>query len=158
VRKVGEVVLPLKVVPQWFKQSSRTPRHRFPRFGGQGITKAASNVTTLLSPALQGHPFSLLIALGARIHEFDSTELKKRIGGNAITAASFALAGAGASFRGLQLFEYLVTTCYGAGKVTRKFKLPTPYFNILNGGKNAGGNLKFQEFMASSSPPLPCSQ
>jgi len=76
----------------------------------------------------------------------DGTELKENIGGNAITAASFAIAEAGAKAAGVELFVHLANAFHGASKPA-KFRLPTPMVNILNGGKHAGGNLKIQEFM-----------
>jgi enolase len=112
-------------------------------------------VANLLSPALTGLPLTSLAALDQKIIEVDGTELKEKVGGNATTAASFALAEAGASHEGLQLFEYLARNYWGADRLPAKYKLPIPYFNILNGGKHAGGNLKLQEFMVSPSPALP---
>jgi enolase len=125
-----------------------------PRFGGKGTTTAAANVTNLLSPALKGLPFASLAALDAKIIEVDGTELKERVGGNATTAASFALAEAAAALEGVQLFEYLARNYWGGDRVPPKFRLPTPFFNILNAGKHAGGNLKLQEFMVAPSPAL----
>jgi enolase len=126
-----------------------------PRFGGKGTATAAGNVGTLLSPALTGLPLTSLAALDQKIIEVDGTELKEKVGGNATTAASFALAEAGASLEGLQLFEYLARNYWGPDRLPAKYRLPTPYFNILNGGKHAGGNLKLQEFMVSPAPTRP---
>jgi enolase len=126
-----------------------------PRYGGKGTQTASGNVATLLSPALHGLPLTSLTDLDAKIQEVDGTELKEKVGGNACTAASFALAEAAAAIQGQQLFEYLAINYWGVDSVPAKFKLPVPFFNILNGGKHAGGNLKLQEFMVSPSPALP---
>ncbi|EAY13283.1 enolase 4, putative [Trichomonas vaginalis G3] len=126
------------------------------RYGGKGTLKAAANVTEKLSPALKGMCFCDLPALDKKICDTDGTVLKKNIGGNACTATSFALAEAGAAIQEIQLFEYLAKAFYGgADKVPKKFKLPSPFFNILNGGKHAGGNLKFQEFMVTPTRKVP---
>ena len=124
------------------------------RFGGKGTLQAAKNVTEILSPALRGKSFENLAALDAIIQATDGTELKEKIGGNACTATSFALAETAANVLGMQLFEYLAKQYHGDA-VPQKFKLPSPFFNILNGGKHAGGNLKLQEFMVSPRPDVP---
>ncbi|KAH0785955.1 enolase family protein [Histomonas meleagridis] len=125
-----------------------------PRYNGKGTAQASSNVSTILSPALQGKQLNDLKALDKIICDTDGTELKEKVGGNACTATSFALAEAGASLEGLQLFEYLARQYHGEN-LPKKYKLPTPFFNILNGGKHAGGNLKLQEFMVSPAPGIP---
>jgi len=125
------------------------------RFGGKGTLTASGNVAKILSPALKGKCFCDLKALDKIICDADGTPLKKNVGGNACTATSFALAESAANLCGCQLFEYLAKQYWGAENVPKKFKLPTPFFNILNGGKHAGGNLKLQEFMASPKPGIP---
>ena len=125
-----------------------------PRYQGKGTQKAAHNVAEILSKALEGKKLDNLKELDEKICKADGTELKENVGGNACTATSFALAETGAELEGLQLFEYLARQYYGAENVPKKFKLPTPFFNILNGGKHAGGNLKLQEFMASPAPGI----
>lgn len=126
-----------------------------PRYGGKGTLKASENVSTLLSPALHGMNFDDLIALDEAIRNADGTELKEKVGGNACTACSFALAESAAALNGEELFLYLARQFYKNGEVPTKFKLPTPFFNILNGGKHAGGNLKIQEFMISPNTEVP---
>ncbi|OHT00471.1 enolase family protein [Tritrichomonas foetus] len=127
-----------------------------PRYFGKGTLTAARNVTEELSPALHGLKFDDLSALDRVIQNADGTELKEHIGGNACTATSFALAESAAKLNHVQLFEYLAKQFHGED-MPQKFKLPTPFFNILNGGKHAGGNLKLQEFMVSpkSDAPFP---
>ena len=125
------------------------------RFGGKGTLKASGNVEKMLAPALKGMSFEDFPALDKKICDTDGTVLKKNVGGNACTATSFALAEAGAQVEEIELFEYLAKAFYGAENVPKKFKLPSPFFNILNGGKHAGGNLKFQEFMVSPTRKVP---
>lgn len=125
------------------------------RYGGKGTAGAAKNVTTILSPALKGMPLCCLKTLDDKIRATDGTELKEKVGGNATTATSFALATAGAAVEGIELFQYLAKQYWGPENVPKKFKLPSPFFNILNGGKHAGGNLKFQEFMVSPTRAVP---
>lgn len=126
-----------------------------PRYNGKGTATAAANVTEKLSPALKGMPLDNLKALDDKICQTDGTELKENIGGNACTATSFALAEAAASLEQIELFQYLARQYWGADKMPAKYHLPTPCFNILNGGKHAGGNLKLQEFMVSPNTSIP---
>ena len=120
------------------------------RYGGKGTQTAAKNVAELLSPALKGMEFSKLSNLDDTICSTDGTELKEKVGGNATTATSFALAEAAAKLADIELFQYLARQ-FNNGSEPAKYKLPTPFLNILNGGKHAGGNLKIQEFMISPS-------
>ena len=75
--------------------------------------------------------------------KLDGTENKKILGANAILSVSLAAARAGAVSREQELFEYL-HEIFG---FQNKLSLPTPSFNIFNGGKHADTNLDFQEFM-----------
>ncbi|EAY06521.1 enolase family protein [Trichomonas vaginalis G3] len=125
------------------------------RYGGKGTLTAAGNVTNKISPALKGMPLADLKALDKKICDTDGTELKQNLGGNACTAASFALATAAAELNEEPLFIYLARNYYGAENMPKKYTLPSPFFNILNGGKHAGGNLKLQEFMVSPRKDVP---
>eukprot|EP00003_Mantamonas_plastica_P023159 TRINITY_DN409_c0_g1_i3.p1 TRINITY_DN409_c0_g1~~TRINITY_DN409_c0_g1_i3.p1 ORF type:complete len:403 (-),score=172.99 TRINITY_DN409_c0_g1_i3:18-1226(-) len=115
------------------------------RYLGKGVLQAVENVSTKLSEALSGQSLDDLAALDKIICDTDGTELKTVLGGNAVTATSFAIAQAGANMAGVELFEYFATAFYGGEAPS--YSLPTPLVNILNGGKHAGGKLKIQEFM-----------
>lgn len=116
------------------------------RYLGKGTATAASNVGSQLSAAVKGKDFANFRALDEALCKADGTELKTVLGGNAITASSFALAEAGAALTDTPLFLYLSAAYHGANKPA-KYTLPRPLVNILNGGKHAGGELKVQEFM-----------
>ncbi|EAY10609.1 enolase, putative [Trichomonas vaginalis G3] len=117
------------------------------RFGGKGVTHAVKNVNTIISKAIAGKLLENLAEIDNAIIAADGTELKEKLGGNATTATSFAVATAGAAIRHEELFIYLARQFHE--EMPKKFKLPALFFNILNGGKHAGGNLKIQEFMIS---------
>ena len=114
---------------------------------GKGTLTAASNVTNIISPALKSLSLSSLSDLDRAICRLAGSELKEKLGGNATTASSFALATAAANLNDEPLFLYLARQYHR--ELPEKFRLPTPFCNILNGGKHAGGNLKIQEFMIS---------
>eukprot|EP00455_Lapot_gusevi_P033621 TRINITY_DN367_c0_g1_i3.p1 TRINITY_DN367_c0_g1~~TRINITY_DN367_c0_g1_i3.p1 ORF type:complete len:490 (-),score=239.30 TRINITY_DN367_c0_g1_i3:72-1541(-) len=127
------------------------------RYLGKGVLHAVANVNDALSPALRGHSPLNLRECDEVLCKTDGTELKTRLGGNALTAASFAVAEAGAKLANKELFEYFAQAFYG-DQQPAQFTLPTPMCNILNGGKHAGGNLKIQEFMIVPRRGLPFSE
>jgi enolase len=108
------------------------------RYGGKGVLKAVSNVREVISPALVGMDVTDLKAADRRMIELDGTPNKAKLGANATTAVSLAVAKAGAEARAVPMHEHLVAGSH---------VLPVPMMNILNGGKHAGSNLKIQEFM-----------
>jgi len=123
------------------------------RFNGKGTKKAVENVNTKISQAVKGLSFQDLYQIDSAIWKSDPTELKENIGGNATTAASFAIAEAAAKLQEEPLFIYFARQFHR--EMPTKFRLPTPFFNILNGGKHAGGKLKIQEFMIAPTPKYP---
>ena len=124
-----------------------------PRYGGKGTLTAVKNVNEILSNSLKGFSLADLQSLDAAIRDADGTELKEKIGGNACTATSFALAESASFLYEEPLFIYLAKQFHK--ELPKKFKLPSPFFNIINGGKHAGGKLKIQEFMVSPKKDLP---
>ncbi|MFH0891523.1 MAG: phosphopyruvate hydratase [Candidatus Falkowbacteria bacterium] len=113
------------------------------RYGGLGVLKAVKNVNDKIFPALKGAEVSDQRKIDETMIKLDGTKNKKKLGANAILSVSLAAARA-AAFDGKQeLYEY-IATAFG---FNCKFRLPTPAFNIFNGGKHADTNLDFQEFM-----------
>ncbi|QLH75486.1 MAG: phosphopyruvate hydratase [Methanomassiliicoccales archaeon] len=108
------------------------------RYGGKGVTQAVENVRTKIAPKLIGMDVRKLALIDQAMIDLDGTENKSRLGGNAMTAVSFAAAKAGALVEGVELHEFL---CMNSNV------LPVPCMNVINGGKHAGSDLKFQEFM-----------
>jgi enolase len=77
----------------------------------------------------------------------DGTEMKTKYGGNTSTALSFCMANTAANIRGEELYEYIAHH-YGMIPQGVDIKLPTPFVNIINGGKHGvTEDLKIQEFM-----------
>lgn len=113
------------------------------RYHGQGVLKAVANIKGEINQALFNFDISKQRELDALLIELDGTENKKRLGANAILAVSLASARAASQAQGSELFDYINRT-YDLEPVK---KIPTPSFNIFNGGKHADTNLDFQEFM-----------
>ena len=113
-------------------------RDKEKRYNGKGVMKAVNNIRGEIADRLKGMDVSDQTAVDGALTELDGTANKTRLGGNAITAVSFATAHAGAYAENVPLYRHI-----GDDGVT----LPVPMFNIINGGKHAGGELMIQEFM-----------
>lgn len=74
----------------------------------------------------------------------DGSKRKNNLGGNVILALSLAICNAAANEKKIPLFRYINSI---SGINLSEFKMPIPYFNIINGGKHSDNNLPFQEFM-----------
>ncbi|MHB8701638.1 MAG: phosphopyruvate hydratase [Nitrososphaerales archaeon] len=108
-------------------------------YGGKGVLTAVSNITDVIEPRLLGMECTKQGSLDHLMIKLDGTPNKSILGANAILAVSMAAAKAGANYQKLPLFEYL--------SKRKKYRLPIPMMNVINGGKHAGNNLSIQEFL-----------
>jgi enolase len=109
------------------------------RYGGKGVTKAASHVSHALAATVKGMDATNQRAIDQAMIDADGTPNKSNLGANAILAVSMATARAAAAAHSLPLYRYLG----GSNACT----LPVPCMNVLNGGKHADNTVDFQEFM-----------
>jgi enolase len=109
------------------------------RYGGKGVQKAVRHVMETLGPAIEGRDATEQRQIDQVLIDRDGTPSKRNYGANSILGVSMATARAAAGACGLPLYRYLG----GAGA----HLLPTPMFNILNGGAHADNNVDIQEFM-----------
>jgi len=112
------------------------------KYLGKGVLKAVSNVNTTIANAITKskiNPFKQA-AVDKFLIQLDGTENKSKLGANAILGVSLATAKACAASKGKEFFEYI-------GGSQKKWTLPVPMMNILNGGKHADNNVDLQEFM-----------
>jgi len=109
------------------------------RYMGKGVLKACENVNTEISDELIGlSPFNQAV-IDEAMKTLDGTDNYGRLGANAVLGVSMAVARAAAQSLGIPLYRYLG----GANAMT----LPTPMFNIINGGSHANNSVDFQEYM-----------
>ena len=73
----------------------------------------------------------------------DKTKNKSKLGANAILAISMVCCRAGAAAKNISLYQYIAKIFPLKNPCT----LPSPCFNIINGGAHAKNNLDIQEFM-----------
>ncbi|MCH7759678.1 phosphopyruvate hydratase, partial [Patescibacteria group bacterium] len=113
------------------------------RYAGQGVLKAIQNIKDLIAPALIGQE-SEPKQVDQTMIDLDGTKNKSRLGANAILAISLALTRAAAQDAKLPLYKY-IRQVYQIPSTN--YQLPTPMFNIINGGKHSDSGLDVQEFM-----------
>ena len=109
------------------------------RFGGKGVRRAIANVEGPINDALRTTDAYDQRAIDRILLDLDGSADKSALGANAILGASLAVAAAAADSAGVPLFRYL-----GGPNA---HVLPTPMFNVINGGAHADNELELQEFM-----------
>ena len=106
-------------------------------FLGKSVLKAVNNINTVINKYLKNIQASNQKKIDKILLDLDGTENKKKLGANALLAVSLAVSKAEAISKKKELYKHL-------GK---KFLLPKPLVNIINGGAHADNNLRIQEFM-----------
>lgn len=112
------------------------------RYGGKGVLQAVYNVNEVIAPAVVGMDPTRQTALDQALVNLDGTPNKENLGANAILSVSTTAAKAGALSVGLPLYEYFRQKY----QLITSYSMPTPIFNLINGGAHGAGNLDFQEF------------
>ena len=108
------------------------------------ISAVIANLENAIAPILLGQEvIGQQQKLDQMMLELDGTPDKSRLGGNTILGVSLAICRAGAMSAKKPLYRYI-----GEISGNTAFRLPTPLFNVINGGKHADTNLAFQEFIA----------
>ena len=106
-------------------------------FLGKSVLSAVKNINTLINKNFKNVDSAKQKKIDKILIDLDGTENKKKLGANALLAVSLAVAKAEAISKKKELYQHL-------GK---KFTLPNPLMNIINGGAHADNNLRIQEFM-----------
>ena len=114
-------------------------------FGGYDVTRAVANVNGAIARALVGRDVADQAAVDARLIEADGTANKSRLGANALTAVSMAVAHAAAGAAGEPLYRHLG----GPDAAT----MPLPQIQIFGGGAHAGRRVDIQDFLVVCPPP-----
>jgi enolase len=109
------------------------------RYLGKGVMKAVRNIQQHITPYLVGMDVTNQYEVDQKMVELDGTPNKSKLGGNAITAVSLAVAKAGALSLGLPLYKYL-------GGI-KAYTLPILCPNMLSGSKTAGNDLDFEDYL-----------
>jgi enolase len=115
------------------------------RYNGMGVLAAIQNVNTTINTTLRGMDATDQGRIDQTLVNLDGTPNKSKLGANAILSVSAGVASAAAAHLRQPLYRYL-NSMFAAGKQFPMSRIPTPLFNIINGGKHGAGNLDFQEF------------
>jgi len=115
------------------------------RYLGKGVLKAVASVNDVLGPGVWGMEAQDQDKIDARLIEIDGTPNKSKHGANAILAVSIASAKAAAMAENAPLYVWINKLAQKNG-VKKEINIPTPVFNMINGGLHGAGNLDFQEF------------
>src|SRR3989338_1081329 len=117
------------------------------RYLGRGVLAAISRVNQEIASAVLDKPFTSILDLDKWLIDLDGTPEKKKLGANAILGVSMATTKALAASLRQPLYKYIADVI---GNKEPLF-IPSPVFNMINGGKHGAGNLDFQEFHIISS-------
>ncbi len=109
------------------------------RYGGMGVERSIDNILNKIAPAIKGLCANNQSHIDNLMIQLDATHDRSRLGANTILAVSLATAHASAKALNLPLFRCLHRSPSNI--------LPTPMFNVLNGGKHAVNSTDVQEFM-----------
>ena len=127
------------------------------RYEGQGVLTAVSYVNSAIAPKLIGVDTKLQNEIDQWLLKADGTENYHKLGVNTIMIVSQLILKASAAEARKPLYEYInsiYNTLYGQKiEIT---KVPSPIYNMINGGKHGTKNLDFQEFhlVPSTSKPF----
>lgn len=120
------------------------------------ITRAIANLDNAITPALIGSESTNQTEIDRIMLELDGSRDKRNLGGNTLLGVSLACARATANSLKKPLFIYLrelynqsishLNQSTNSTGLT-SYALPTPIFNIIDGGKHADNLLSFQEFL-----------
>lgn len=116
------------------------------RYGGKGVLKAVENTNIIILNAISGKEFSSQEELDSFLISLDGTKSKSNLGANAILGVSCAFTKAAAKQDGVALYSFINNEYKRLGG-KNNLSLPTPSFNVINGGKHGENGIDFQEFM-----------
>ncbi|MCR4324394.1 MAG: phosphopyruvate hydratase [Candidatus Curtissbacteria bacterium] len=112
------------------------------RYNGRGVLQNLESIVKVIAPKLLGQDAKNQAEIDQTLIEIDGTPNKANLGANTILSVSAAALVAQAASEKIPLFQYVAEIA-----TTRDVAIPTPMFNILNGGTHANFNVDIQEFM-----------
>ena len=116
------------------------------RYGGKGVLKAVDNTNMIIFDELKDTEINSQEELDELLIKIDGTKNKSNLGANAILGVSCAFTKACAEQDGVELYQK-INEIYKRLGGKKEISLPTPSFNIINGGKHGENGVDFQEFM-----------
>jgi len=111
---------------------------------GKSVMKAVDNVNKIISKRIIGMDILDQKAIDDAMIQLDGTNNKSKLGANAMLGVSMAVCRLAARVKQKHLYQYIAEL---AGTDVKKYSIPVPFSNVINGGKHAGSSLRMQEFM-----------
>ena len=109
------------------------------KYLGKSVLSAVKLVNTKISKKLKGQNIHDQERIDVLLINLDGTKQKSNLGANAILAVSIAVKKLSAKIKKISLYKTFL--------IKKKFQLPYPMMNIINGGAHANNGLRIQEFM-----------
>jgi len=109
------------------------------KYLNKSVFNAVENVNNLINNHLKGKDSLDQENIDELLINLDGTDNKSKLGANSTLSVSIANCKAAAQSQKKEIFEYL--------SKDKKYKLPFPLMNIVNGGAHANNSLNIQEFM-----------
>ncbi|HLD89023.1 MAG TPA: phosphopyruvate hydratase [Candidatus Nanoarchaeia archaeon] len=123
------------------KHESLELRDNNSRFLGKGVQNAVDNVNKIIAPKLISRDCKQQREIDELMIGIDGTKNKAKLGANAILGVSLAVCKAASMNFEMPLYKYIAEIYEN-----KKFILPVPAMNIINGGAHAGNQLDIQEY------------
>jgi len=109
------------------------------KYLGKSVFQPVKYINEIISNKLKNKNIHDQERIDHILIKLDGTKQKKKIGANTILAVSMAVKKLSAKIKKIPLYKNFL--------VKKKFKLPFPLMNIINGGAHANNGLRIQEFM-----------
>lgn len=123
-----------------------------PRYLGMGVLQAVDNVNKILGPAIIGMDPMNQEEIDNKLISLDGSENKTKLGANALLSVSEVVTKSAAVASKQPLYSWIFMLA-SRKNICKSVKVPTPLFNMINGGKHGAGNLDFQEFWIIPTTP-----
>mgnify|MGYP001615650212 CR=1 FL=1 len=124
------------------------------RYLGKGVLKAVDNVNRVIAPSLVGLDPMDQAGLDRKLIELDGTANKEKLGANSILSVSICALRSAAVSQNISVYSWVQTLAQNLD-IKTNLDIPTPIFNMINGGLHGAGNLDFQEFFVIPASSLP---
>ncbi|KKR63408.1 phosphopyruvate hydratase [Candidatus Woesebacteria bacterium RIFOXYB1_FULL_40_26] len=115
------------------------------RYKGMGVLRAVENVNKILGPLVSGMDPMNQEEIDQKMLEADGTQNQSKYGANAILPISVVTNKLASQVAGYPQYVWINLLMQKLG-LKSPLKIPTPIFNMINGGLHGAGNLDFQEF------------
>lgn len=115
-------------------------------YGGDGVLTALKTVNETIVPKIIGMDPEKQSEIDELMIQMDGTTNKSKLGANSMLSISLAVARAASKVKNIPLYQYIQELAHKMQIPQGSRKIPTPLFNVINGGKHGAGNLNFQEF------------